>query len=71
MSNEHMAQCELCVQNFKKKKKRKGKQIKTDKKKKEDKLKTVSREREKGNIFFSLLSKIYGDRVVGFHRSKR
>ena len=29
------------------------------------------REREIKGIFFSLLSKIYGNRTVGFHRPKR
>ena len=29
------------------------------------------RERERGKMIFSLLSKIYGNRIIGFHRSKR
>ena len=66
----------------KKKKKKKKKNLwdntKKEKKKKWKKIKRnkgeeTSRERERDKIKrgFYLLSKIYGDRVIGFHRSKR
>ena len=51
-----------------------GRIRKKEKKKDEErrKKKTEQRERKKkGKRGFSFISKIYGDRTVGFHRSKR
>ena len=81
MSDGHMVQCEPCVPILKnKKKKRKG--IKKKKGKEEKKSQngregrdrrgeSEKRERERKNKIFSLLSKIFGNRTVGFRRSKR
>ena len=63
--------------NFKKKRiKKKGKDDKKKKSKRKEKEQTDGGERENREIkekkkIFSLLSKIYGNRTVGFHQRKR
>ena len=75
MRDRHMAQCEPCIQ-IKKKRKEKDKK----KKKKSKGIKGADRQcmrerrremEKKEKKRFLLISKIYGNRAIGFCRSKR